>query len=50
MRWGRDDLVDKLIANNAAKPRPGMDKPDWTRLTMVGSVAEKRRPDRSDVE
>ena len=27
MKWGQDKLVDQLIANNAARPRPGMDTP-----------------------
>lgn len=50
MRWGRDDLVDKLIANNAARSRPGMEKPDVTRLTLIGQVGEKQPPHGPDAE
>lgn len=38
MKWTRDDLVDQLIANNAARPRPGMDKPDVAMMTLTGKV------------
>ena len=27
MWWQTDDIADKLIANNAARPLPGMEKP-----------------------
>lgn len=50
MRWGHDDLVDKLIANNAARPRPGMEKPDVTRLALTGRAGEKQPPDGPEVE
>ena len=39
MWWQEDDLVDKL--NNAARPIPGMEKPDMERLTLNGSVRRK---------
>ena len=42
MWWGKDDLVDKLIGNNAAHPRPGMDKPDSKRLTIGRYVPGKK--------
>lgn len=41
MRWGHDKLVDQLIANNAARPRPGMDKPDKAMLAITSSVPLK---------
>lgn len=34
MSWLQDDLVDRLIAKNAARPRPGMDKPDLKILSI----------------
>ena len=34
MKWERDTLVDQLIAKNAARPRPGMDKPDAAMMTL----------------
>ena len=37
----KDDLADKLIANNAARPIPGMEKPDMERLTLNGLVRRK---------
>ena len=40
--WGRDDIVDKLIANNAARPVPGMDKPDAAVLAIPGGVPKTR--------
>ena len=42
MTWGHDDLVDKLIANNAARPHPGMDKPDRAVLTLRGGAQKTR--------
>ncbi len=41
MWWQKDDLADKLIANNAARPIPGMEKPDRERLTLNGLVRRK---------
>ncbi len=41
MRWGHDKLVDQLIADNAARPRPGMDKPDKTMLAITSGVRLK---------
>ena len=32
--WQTDDIADKLIANNAARPLPGMEKPDMSILTL----------------
>lgn len=43
MWWGKDDLVDKLIGNNAARPLPGMDKPDYKRLT-IGRYEPGKKP------
>ena len=40
--WGRDDIVDKLIANNAARPLPGMDKPDAAVLSIRGTVQKTK--------
>ena len=42
MWWQRDDLADQLIANNAARPRPGMDKPDLAMMRMPGQVTSAR--------
>ena len=42
MWWGKDDIVDKLIGNNAARPRPGMDEPDSERLTIDRYVPPKK--------
>ena len=33
----KDDLADKLIANNAARLIPEMEKPDMERLAVSGS-------------
>lgn len=41
MWWQEDDLADKLIANNAARPIPGMEKPDMARLGSTGAVPRK---------
>ena len=39
LRWRyQDDLVDELIAQNAARPRPGMDKPDLEVLARFGQT------------
>ena len=38
MRWGQDKLVDQLIADNTARPRPGMDKPDKAMLAITSGV------------
>ena len=38
MKWKRDTLVDQLIAKNAARPRPGMEKPDAAMLTLPGKA------------
>ena len=42
MKWGSDDLVDKLISDNTARPRPGMDKPDAATVTLIGGVPKTR--------
>ena len=42
MWWQKDDLADQLIANNAARPRPGMEKPDIARLTISGLVSRRK--------
>ena len=42
MWWGKDDIVDKLIGSNAARPRPGMDKPDRERLKVVRYTPRKK--------
>lgn len=35
MWWAQsDDLVDELIANNAARPIPGMEKPDLSKFVL----------------
>ena len=49
MWWQKDDLADKLIANNAARPRPGMDKPDFERIAM-NRFAGSRKPTPTDQE
>ena len=41
MWWQEDDLADKLIANNTARPIPGMEKPDMARLGINGAVRRK---------
>ena len=38
MWWSRDDIVDKLIANNTARPIPGMEKPDMSKSQRQGSA------------
>ncbi len=44
MWWQKDDLADKLIANNAARPRPGMEKPDRERLRINAPKTPQRGP------
>jgi len=35
--WRRnDDLADRLIASNAARPRPGMEEPDMAKVETSG--------------
>lgn len=50
MWWWKDDLVDKLIGNNAARPRPGMDKPDSERLTLGRRFVPPEKPRPADEE
>ena len=45
MWWLKDDLADRLIAHNAARPRPGMEKPDMRKL--AGDGWERRRRERT---
>ncbi len=40
MWWQEDDLADKL--NNAARPIPGMEKPDLKRLVLKGLMRRKQ--------
>ena len=43
MDWGHDDdIVDQLIANNAARPIPGMEKPDMSKFRMPGRIDPKK--------
>ena len=50
MWWQEDDLADKLIANNAARPIPGMEKPDKARLDSTGTVRRKTSMPAYEVE
>ena len=43
MTWLRDSLVDRLIAKNAARPRPGMDKPDLRVVALPRLDLEKAK-------
>ena len=36
-----DDLADELIANNVARPIPGMEKPDLSHLAVLGLMQRK---------
>lgn len=51
MKWYKDDLVDRLIAANTARPRPGMDRADPGILERIGQArwsetlkAQERQP------
>lgn len=45
MWWTRrDDLVDELIANNAARPIPGMENPDLKKFVLRRLAEQKHGP------
>ena len=51
MWWRNDDeLADRLIANNAARPLPGMEKPNIDILAMSGWVQRNKTIVANDVQ
>lgn len=45
----QDDLVDRLITNNAARPIPGMERPDLARIALTGLLLPSRPTEPDDV-